>query len=124
MWSDFACTTEECEAILGLMKLNRIFISRTFQQQGYKCKSEFQLNVLNDILKLVPYPNSEMRETLGIILDICPRSIQIWFQNTRQSLTTTLKYSFYNLKSASLSTKDIFNIVIKRINNIVTKNVR
>lgn len=72
------------EATLGLLKFKRIFKNKTYREQGYKYKSEFQLKVLNDILRITPYPGSQTRDSLAILLNLNPRSIQIWFQNARQ----------------------------------------
>lgn len=72
------------EAALGILKFKRIFRDKTYKEQGYKYKSEFQLKVLNDILKITPYPGSQTRDSLAILLNLNPRSIQIWFQNARQ----------------------------------------
>lgn len=72
------------EAALGLMKLKRIFRDKTYREQGYKYKTDLQIKVLNDVLKITPYPNAVTRDSLGILLNLNPRSVQIWFQNARQ----------------------------------------
>lgn len=72
------------EAVLGLLKLKRIFRDKTYREQGYRYKTEKQNKVLTDVLKITPYPNAQTRDSLGILLNLNPRSVQIWFQNARQ----------------------------------------
>lgn len=72
------------DASLGLLKMKRIFKDKTYREQGYKYKSDLQLKVLNAVLRLTPYPGSQTRDSLAILLNLNPRSIQIWFQNARQ----------------------------------------
>lgn len=74
----------DIEAALGLLKLKRIFRDKTYREQGYRYKNEMQINVLNDVLQITPYPNAQTRDSLGILLNLNPRSVQIWFQNARQ----------------------------------------
>jgi hypothetical protein len=45
-----------------------------------------QLQVLNEEFKNNPFPSIEQRTKLSGILNISVRSIQIWFQNKRQSV--------------------------------------
>lgn len=75
----------EIEAALGLLKIKRIYKDKTFCEQGYKYKSALQTDVLNDIFMMTMYPSAQTRDTLAILLNLNPRSIQIWFQNARQS---------------------------------------
>lgn len=77
-------TADDYEAALGLLKLKRMFRDSTCSRQGYRYKSGLQLHVLGAVLRITPYPSSQTRETLGILLDLNPRSVQIWFQNARQ----------------------------------------
>ena len=74
----------DLEAALGLLKLKRIFRDGTYQEQGYKYKTSLQTNVLNDILQITPYPNAQIRDTIAVLLNLNPRTVQIWFQNARQ----------------------------------------
>lgn len=77
--------TKRMEAVLGVLKLKRIFKDRTYFEQGYKYKSDLQIRVLNEVLEITSYPGAQARDTLAILLNLNPRSIQIWFQNARQS---------------------------------------
>ncbi|KXN66074.1 homeobox-domain-containing protein [Conidiobolus coronatus NRRL 28638] len=45
-----------------------------------------QLQVLNEQFKKNPFPSIEQRSKLSDILDISAKSIQIWFQNKRQTI--------------------------------------
>ncbi|KXN66078.1 homeobox-domain-containing protein [Conidiobolus coronatus NRRL 28638] len=45
-----------------------------------------QLQVLNEEFRNNPFPSIEQRTKLSSILNISARSIQIWFQNKRQSV--------------------------------------
>lgn len=73
------------EAVLGLLKLKRIYKDKTYREQGYRYKTEMQVNVLNDVLQITHYPSANTRDSLGILLNLNPRSVQIWFQNARQA---------------------------------------
>jgi len=75
----------QTEAILGLLKIKRKFIDKIYVDQGYTYKTQLQLGVLEDVLLITPYPDNHTRDTLGILLKLNPRSIQIWFQNIRQN---------------------------------------
>ncbi|KXN66073.1 homeobox [Conidiobolus coronatus NRRL 28638] len=45
-----------------------------------------QLKILNDQFSKNPFPSIEQRSKLSGMLGISPKSIQIWFQNKRQTL--------------------------------------
>ena len=74
----------EAESIIGLIKLRRVSKSGNYVSQGYKYKTDKQLEILIAVFEITPYPTSQTREALGILLNINPRSIQIWFQNSRR----------------------------------------
>ncbi|KAI5152439.1 hypothetical protein ENBRE01_2831, partial [Enteropsectra breve] len=71
----------KAEAALGLLKIKRMFKDRTYVEHGYTYKTNLQLKVLNAILQRTAYPSSETRENIAIVLNMNPRSVQIWFQN-------------------------------------------
>lgn len=75
----------EAESILGLLKMKRTMGDKQSQSKNYKYKSPYQLKVLYRVYSVTPYPSSETRNDLGILLNMHPRSVQIWFQNTRQN---------------------------------------
>lgn len=74
-----------CEALLGLLKLKRDKTQMFVRPTVYKYKSDFQRKVLCQVYNITPYPSSLTRNDLGILLNMHPRSVQIWFQNSRQS---------------------------------------
>jgi len=107
------------EATLGILKLRRIFKDGTYQDQGYKYKSDFQIRVLTDILKITPYPGAQTRDTLAVLLNLNPRSIQIWFQNARQSNDAHLtkdKLKSHKIKNY-IDTLTIIEIYFKNLNS-------
>lgn len=109
----------ELEAILGLLKMKRIYRDRTYKNKGYKYKTEFQVKVLNDILHITPYPSSQVLDALGTLLNLKPRSVQIWFQNARQGgdLCASRDKMREMRRTAILTVKDVFSIFRKNIEN-------
>ncbi|KAI8065356.1 uncharacterized protein B0P05DRAFT_554016 [Gilbertella persicaria] len=53
-----------------------------------KRASPSQLTVLNCIFEQTFFPSTELRIELGKQLGMSPRTVQIWFQNKRQSIRT------------------------------------
>lgn len=78
------CLEREGDAIVGLLKLKRM--SQRGRTAGYHYKTPFQIFVLTSVFKLTNYPSRITRHDLAILLNISPRSIQIWLQNTRAAL--------------------------------------
>lgn len=106
---------QEYEGILGIIKMKRIFRDHLYNRKGYKYKSEFQVKVLNDILRITPYPNAEVLDAIGVLLNLKPRSVQIWFQNARQAGETQMNREQLKelRKTASIDTRQIFDIYLK-----------
>ncbi|KAF9010491.1 hypothetical protein BDQ17DRAFT_1346313 [Cyathus striatus] len=52
-----------------------------------------QLKVLNETYARTAFPSTEERAALAKQLDMTPRSVQIWFQNKRQSMRQTNRQS-------------------------------
>ncbi|KAH6914293.1 hypothetical protein BKA70DRAFT_661481 [Coprinopsis sp. MPI-PUGE-AT-0042] len=52
-----------------------------------------QLKVLNETYARTAFPSTEERHALAKALDMSPRSVQIWFQNKRQSMRQTNRQS-------------------------------
>lgn len=74
------------EALLGLMKLKRgELLSSSRKVRTHK--NDFQKAVLVDVFAITKFPSSDTREDLALILDHTSRSIQIWFQNNRHSIS-------------------------------------
>jgi hypothetical protein len=53
-----------------------------------KRASPSQLIVLNRVFEQTFFPSTELRMELGMQLGMSPRTVQIWFQNKRQSIRT------------------------------------
>ncbi|KAJ7902018.1 hypothetical protein B0H14DRAFT_1266202 [Mycena olivaceomarginata] len=62
-----------------------------------------QLRVLNETYARTAFPSTEERLALAKALDMSPRSVQIWFQNKRQSMRQTNRQSVSTHQSFSLS---------------------
>ncbi|KAJ7496023.1 hypothetical protein B0H11DRAFT_881149 [Mycena galericulata] len=62
-----------------------------------------QLRVLNETYARTAFPSTEERLALAKALDMSPRSVQIWFQNKRQSMRQTNRQSSTVHQSFSLS---------------------
>jgi len=60
-----------------------------------------QLKVLNEVYARTAFPSTEERADLARKLDMSARSVQIWFQNKRQSMRQTSRQSSSNLPSGS-----------------------
>ncbi|KAJ8077200.1 hypothetical protein PM082_001628 [Marasmius tenuissimus] len=52
-----------------------------------------QLKILNETYARTPFPSTEERLALAKLLDMSARSVQIWFQNKRQSMRQTRQTS-------------------------------
>ncbi|KAJ7747378.1 hypothetical protein B0H16DRAFT_1421371 [Mycena metata] len=65
-----------------------------------------QLRVLNDTYARTAFPSTEERLALAKALDMSPRSVQIWFQNKRQSMRQTNRQSSTTHQSFSLSAEE------------------
>ncbi|SAM07978.1 hypothetical protein [Absidia glauca] len=64
-----------------------------------KRASPSQLAVLNRVFSQTYFPSTELRIELGKHLGMSPRTVQIWFQNKRQSLRSkTRRYSFSSME--------------------------
>lgn len=111
-------TMSEYEGILGIMKMKRIYRDQLYNRKGYKYKTEFQVRVLNDILRVTPYPNAEVLDAVGILLNLKPRSVQIWFQNARQGGETQMTREELKgmRRNSSIDTQQIFEIYMRNRN--------
>ncbi|KAJ6594155.1 hypothetical protein B0H19DRAFT_1246855 [Mycena capillaripes] len=65
-----------------------------------------QLRVLNETYARTAFPSTEERLALAKALDMSPRSVQIWFQNKRQSMRQTNRQSSTTHQAFSLSPDD------------------
>ncbi|KAK1236323.1 hypothetical protein PQX77_000439 [Marasmius sp. AFHP31] len=60
-----------------------------------------QLKILNETYARTPFPSTEERLALAKLLDMSARSVQIWFQNKRQSMRQTRQTSSTSAMSQS-----------------------
>ena len=70
---------------------NCILEEATFTQDGHFIQKRTrtvmapnQYRVLKNVLSKTSFPSTELREHLAKMLNMKPRTIQIWFQNQRQ----------------------------------------
>ncbi|POG80109.1 Homeodomain-like protein, partial [Rhizophagus irregularis DAOM 181602=DAOM 197198] len=59
--------------------------SATMVKAKRKRANASQLKVLNQVFQHTFFPSTELRIQLGKQLGMSPRTVQIWFQNKRQS---------------------------------------
>lgn len=78
------CRERELEALIGILKLKRGGFIRAGWSEKIK-KSPFQIKVLQEIFRITEFPSTATRRDLSILLSIPHRSVQVWFQNTRQA---------------------------------------
>ncbi|KAM0686706.1 hypothetical protein COBT_002067 [Conglomerata obtusa] len=102
----------EADAILGLLSLKYDGNIGKKRDANYKYKTDFQLKMLKEVYKITQYPSTDTRTNIGILLDMQPRSIQIWFQNMRQ----TQKDDCSKENSSEISLKFI-DTCIKNVND-------
>lgn len=81
--SKFNVQEKELEALVGIMMLKNTW---RFEDLNIKFKkSPFQIKVLEKIFKITNFPSSKTRKSLSALLCMPDKSIQVWFQNTRQA---------------------------------------
>lgn len=72
----------EMQAILGMVLL--FHPERCLKKTGEKTrKTRFQRDVLRKIYQITPYPTSENKIDIGILICLSPKAIDTWFQNKR-----------------------------------------
>lgn len=75
---------KELEAVLGIMKFKKGGKEQHMSNEKIK-KTPFQIKVLHELFKITQFPSTATRKDLALLLSIPARSIQVWFQNTRQA---------------------------------------
>ncbi|KAJ7217796.1 hypothetical protein GGX14DRAFT_598023, partial [Mycena pura] len=68
-----------------------------------------QLRVLNETYARTAFPSTEERLALAKMLDMSPRSVQIWFQNKRQSMRQTNRQSSTPHQSFSVASEEFLD---------------
>lgn len=113
-YSGFTRPEKEMQALMGIMKLKNI---GRFDEQTVKFKkSTFQTKVLECIYELTCFPSSSTRKDLAILLSMPEKSVQVWFQNSRQA-NKRLK------NQISIQNTEIFEVTVPQILEII-KNVK
>ncbi|KKO75531.1 homeobox domain-containing protein [Vairimorpha ceranae] len=75
---------KEWQSILGLLKLTRY--TKYDHRYGRQIrKSRLQTCVLNYVFEITRFPSTSTIIDLALLINIHPKSIQKWFQNTRQT---------------------------------------
>ncbi|TBU08651.1 homeobox domain-containing protein [Hamiltosporidium magnivora] len=74
----------EAQAALGLLKM--VQCDEIEKEGTARSKGKFELEILSEYFNITAYPSYETRYDIAILLNISPKSVQIWFQNTRQAL--------------------------------------
>ncbi|EQB59899.1 homeobox domain-containing protein [Vairimorpha apis BRL 01] len=75
--------SKEWQSLLGLLKLRRI--STTANKYGKQTrKTRFQTLVLNNVFEISKFPSTSTIIDIALLINVHPKSIQKWFQNTRQ----------------------------------------
>ncbi len=106
----------ECFTIFGILKLRNVSKQVSiFNFRVCRNKSDFQLKVLNEIFKINKYPNNEIRMYLSILLNLSPRCIQVWFQNSRRAIVFNKQLKFDKNTTVVLTIKDLILIALKSI---------
>ncbi|TBU08866.1 homeobox domain-containing protein [Hamiltosporidium magnivora] len=106
-------TEKEAETLIALLKIRRENRIKYIGNNGYKYKSRRQLAMLNRIYNITNYPSTDTRNDIAVLLDIPQRSVQIWFQNTRQSMKDPKFVSSTDQKMKSILSG--FNIISSKI---------
>lgn len=75
---------KELEAVMGILKLKKGIMTQSGWPEKVK-KTPFQIKVLQEIFRVTEFPSTSTRKDLSLLLSIPQRSIQVWFQNTRQA---------------------------------------
>lgn len=75
----------EMEAIVGILKLKKGNKHSMHRVSEKIKKSPLQLKVLKELYTITQFPSTQTRNDLSLLIDIPQRSIQVWFQNTRQA---------------------------------------
>jgi hypothetical protein len=106
----------ELEAALGLLKLNGFQASRYSVGRQIR-KTRLQTCVLHRVFEISKFPSTKTILDLALLINIHPKSIQKWFQNTRQTLKkrNSMKQGGANRGAGSEDEKsgdnDDFNII-------------
>ncbi|KAK1349243.1 homeobox domain-containing protein [Hamiltosporidium tvaerminnensis] len=82
----FEITEKEADTLISLLKLNGECEYRFGTSGIYKYKDPLQISMLKKVYSMTSYPSTDTRNSISVLLKIPQRSIQVWFQNTRQAM--------------------------------------
>ncbi|KAJ9055443.1 hypothetical protein DSO57_1003940 [Entomophthora muscae] len=78
------------QSTYGMEECLQIINGKSSPQTEVKPKrkraNSLQIKVLEQVFRLTCFPSTHIRTQLGLQLGMTPRTVQIWFQNKRQSL--------------------------------------
>ncbi|WUR02644.1 homeobox domain-containing protein 5 [Vairimorpha necatrix] len=96
------------EAIIGLLKLKK----EDKRPPNRNKKTRVQNYVLRAIFNRVKYPTTDVKSDIGVLLNLSLKSINVWFQNERQ--TVKCDKSDRN-RSADISSQTILELYYRAI---------
>ncbi|KAF5140432.1 homeobox domain-containing protein [Vairimorpha ceranae] len=112
---------KECQiqAALGLCLLKNGYENNN----SSRCKkSRIQSLILKEVFKLTMYPSSQTKMDLSIMLNLKVKTINVWFQNERQSEKLSLIDAInFDIRSQKIELNPIilYNMYCKIKNNIM-----
>jgi len=102
----------ELYALMGILKLKN---TGKFDEQNVKFKkSAFQTKVLEHVYEITCFPSSITRKDLAILLSMPEKSVQVWFQNSRQA-NKRLK------NQAPAHNTEVFEVTVEQILEIINE---
>lgn len=113
-------TLRELEAALGLLKLG-IFQRNIYTTRRQIRKTRLQTSVLYRVFEISKFPSTKTIFDLSLLINIHPKSIQKWFQNTRQSFKKRKKKAIPILNDNVTKYKDpnIFDVPVPILADLV-----
>ncbi|KAL6121092.1 hypothetical protein NUSPORA_02047 [Nucleospora cyclopteri] len=108
-------TKREIEALLGLLKLRKnsnFSLQRVMEKVK---KTPLQKRVLRELYTITQFPSTMTRNDLSLLIGILQRSIQVWFQNMRQTYkkNTSEQMKLVDTEPSDIPVEVLFNIIIR-----------
>lgn len=101
---------KEVQALMGIMKLRNV---GKFKEQTVKFKkSLFQTRVLEGVYEITNFPSTSTRKDLAILLSMPEKSVQVWFQNSRQANKKTRNQNV-------IQSSEVFDVSVGEILEII-----
>ena len=108
--------TRELEALVGILKLKKGNAHSQNRVSEKIKKTPFQLKVLRELYKITHFPSTTTRNDLSLLINIPQRSIQVWFQNTRQAnrrLSNEFVRNSYEIEPDDIPVSTLMEIINK-----------